>query len=111
MSSKVNEISKTIDQSVESLQQAVKEKETHENENNTIEIKKNKNIKCVILFMIEQLNNFIFNYFINPITDYNSYNLINSIIYALILFLIVWLLKYIFKISKIEINNKLKVQI
>ncbi len=38
---KVSEISRTIDESVESLQQAVKEKQTHENDNNLIFIAKN----------------------------------------------------------------------
>ena len=38
---KVNKFSKIIDESVESLQLAVKEKETHENENNLTSIAKN----------------------------------------------------------------------
>ena len=76
-----------------------------EKENNIIE--KNTIINCVILFMRVELNNFIYTYFINPILSYNSYNLFNSVIYTILLFIIVWLLKLIFKISNIEINNKL----
>ena len=55
--------------------------------------------------MIEQFTNFISTYLINPIANNFSYNIYNSILYTVILFIFIFLLKNIFKITKIEINN------
>ena len=55
--------------------------------------------------MIEKFTNIISTYLINPITNDYSYNLYNSIIYTVTLFIFIFLLKNIFKLTKIEINN------